>query len=112
MSIVNFNAATLILAENYILDKADWQIQPQDRIALVGRNGAGKSTLLRLLQGDLILDSGQKQQLSGLRIAGLTQEVPITGDESVYHFLVKNLGEVGEVLARFYELSQHGDMDQ
>lgn len=112
MSIVSLNGATLILAGNYILDKADWQIQPQDRIALVGRNGAGKSTLLNLLQGDLVLDSGQIQQLSGLRIAGLTQEVPISGDESVYHFLVKSLGEVGEVLAQFYVLSQHGDMEQ
>lgn len=112
MSIVSLNGATLILAGNYILDQADWQIQPQDRIALVGRNGAGKSTLLKLLQGDLVLDSGQIQQLSGLRIAGLTQEVPISGDETVYHFLVKSLGEVGEVLSQFYVLSQHGDMDE
>lgn len=112
MSIVSLNGATLILANNRILDQADWQIQPQDRIALVGRNGAGKSTLLKLLQGELVLDSGQFQQLSGLKIAGLTQEVPITGDESVYHFLVKSLGKVGDVLAQFHVLSQQGDMDK
>ncbi|KTD43714.1 ATP-binding cassette domain-containing protein [Legionella quateirensis] len=112
MSILSLNGATLIIAGNRILDQADLQIQPQDRIALVGRNGAGKSTLLKLLQGDLVLDSGQMHQLSGLRIAGLIQEVPITGDESVYHFLVKSLGEVGEVLTRFNELSQQDDMDK
>ncbi|MBL7479463.1 ATP-binding cassette domain-containing protein [Legionella bononiensis] len=112
MSIISLNGATLIIAGNRILDQADLQIQPQDRIALVGRNGAGKSTLLKLLQGDLVLDSGQMHQLSGLRIAGLIQEVPITGDESVYHFLVKSLGEVGEVLTRFHELSQQDDMDK
>lgn len=112
MSIVSLHGATLIIANNRILDKVDWQIQPQDRIALVGRNGAGKSSLLRLLQGELVLDSGQMQQLSGLRISGLTQEVPITGEESVYHFLVKSLGEVGEVLARFNELSSQDDMDK
>nr|MBA2650811.1 ATP-binding cassette domain-containing protein [Tatlockia sp.] len=79
---------------------------PQDRIALVGRNGAGKSSLLRLLQGELVPDSGQIQQLNGLRVAGLTQEVPLTvNQESVYHFLVKSLGEVGEVLAEFNQLS-------
>ena len=112
MSMISLNGATLILAGNRILDQADLQIQPQDRIALVGRNGAGKSTLLKLLQGDLVLDSGQMHQLSGLRIAGLIQEVPITGHESVYHFLVKSLGEVGEVLTRFHELSQQDDMDK
>jgi ATP-binding cassette subfamily F protein uup len=112
MSIFSLNGVTLILAGNRLLDQADWQIQPQDRIALVGRNGAGKSTLLKLLQGDMVPDSGQIHQLSGLRIAGLTQEVPITEKESVYHFLVKSLGKVGEVLAQFNELSQQKDMDK
>jgi ATP-binding cassette subfamily F protein uup len=112
MSLITLNNATLILAGNYILNKADWQIQPQDRIALVGRNGAGKSTLLKLLQGELVLDSGQIQQRSGLGIAGLTQEVPVTHDETVYRVLVSKLGKVGEVLAHFYELTNEGDMDQ
>lgn len=112
MSIISLHNVSLNIAGNQLLDKADWQIQPQERIALVGRNGAGKSTLLKLLQGDLTPDSGQLNQLSGLRVAGLTQEVPVTGDESVYHFLVKSLGEVGEVLAQFHVLSQQEDMDK
>lgn len=112
MSIISLHGVSLNIAGNQLLDDADWQIQPHDRIALVGRNGAGKSTLLKLLQGELTPDSGQINQLSGLRVAGLTQEVPITGEESVYHFLVKSLGEVGEVLSRFNELSQLGDMEK
>ena len=112
MSIFSLHGATLILANNYILDKADLQIQPNERLALVGRNGAGKSTLLRLLQGEFTLDAGKMQQLSGLCITGLTQEVPVSANESVYHFLVKGLGEKGEVLAQFQEASLHGDMDK
>lgn len=112
MSILSLHEVSLNIAGNQLLDKADWQVQPQDRIALVGRNGAGKSTLLKLIQGELIQDSGQINKLSGLNIAGLTQEVPITEDDSVYHFLVKSLGEVGEVLSLFNELSQLGDLDK
>ncbi|WP_131780299.1 ATP-binding cassette domain-containing protein [Legionella bozemanae] len=112
MSIISLHGVSLNIAGNQLLDNADWQIQPHDRIALVGRNGAGKSTLLKLLLGDLVPDSGQINQLSGLRVAGLTQEVPITEEESVYHFLVKSLGEVGEILSRFNELSQLGDTDK
>ncbi|MFO2978617.1 ATP-binding cassette domain-containing protein [Legionella pneumophila] len=112
MSIVSLNGASLILAGNCILDRADLQIQPQDRIALVGRNGAGKSTLLKILQGELVLDSGQIQRSSGLRISGLVQEVPGAEGESVYHFLVKSLGETGEVLSQFHEFTQQGDMDK
>ncbi|MFC3908137.1 ATP-binding cassette domain-containing protein [Legionella dresdenensis] len=110
MSIITLNNVTLNVAGNRLLDEADWQIQPKDRIALVGRNGAGKSSLLNLLQGKLVADSGQINKLSGLKIAGLMQEVPVNEEnESVYHFLVKGLGEAGEVLAEFQQLSQTGD---
>ncbi|MBA2709448.1 MAG: ATP-binding cassette domain-containing protein [Tatlockia sp.] len=110
MSIISLQNLSLNLAGNCLLDKVSWQIQPQDRIALVGRNGAGKSTLLRLLQGELVPDSGQVQSINGLKIAGLMQEVPLDANkESVYHFLVKSLGETGEVMSRFHQLSQEGD---
>jgi len=109
MSIVTLNNVTLNVAGNRLLDGADWQIQPKDRIALVGRNGAGKSSLLRLLEGKLVPDGGQVNRLNGLRIAGLTQEVPVSADENVYHFLVKGLGETGELLAEFQRLSFSGD---
>ncbi len=113
MSILSLSGVTLILAGNRILDSADWQIQPHERIALVGRNGAGKSTLLKLLQGEMVPDSGHIHKLSGLRIAGLTQDVPINDeDEQVYHFLVKSLGDAGEVLAQFYRLTHGDDMDE
>ncbi len=112
MSILSLHNVNLIVAGNRILDEASWQIQPQDRIALVGRNGAGKSTLLNLLHGKIVQDSGHIHQRSGLRVAGLMQDVPVSENETVYHFLVKSLGEVGEVLANFYRLSHSGDMDK
>ena len=112
MSILSFNGVSLNLANNCILDKADLQIQAQDRIALVGRNGAGKSTLLKLIQGDILPDGGKIQQLNGLRVAGLAQDVPISEKETVYHFLVKGLGNVGEALAQFRLASNGDDLDK
>ena len=79
---------------------------------MVGRNGAGKSTLLKLLQGEIVQDSGQIHQINGLRVAGLTQDVPISSNETVYHFLVKGLGKVGEILSQYHQAVANGDLDK
>lgn len=112
MSILSFHSVSLIVSGNFLLDEADLHIQPQDRIALVGRNGAGKSSLLKLLQGDLVADKGQINKVNGLRIAGLSQEVPFSPQDSVYNVLVHSLGERGRVISEFQQLSQQGDMDK
>src|SRR3990167_10364055 len=112
MSILSLNQVSLRWAEHCILDGVNFQIEAKDKIALVGRNGAGKSTLLKLLQGDVIPDKGQIHQQSGLRVAGLTQDVPVSKHETVYHFLVKGLGAVGETLAQFHEFANHGCLEK
>jgi len=101
VSLLSLHGVSLSLANHCILDNVDWQLHPQDKVALVGRNGAGKSTFLKLLQNDIVADKGKIDKLNGLRIASLSQDVPITGDETVYHFLVKGLGETGEILTRY-----------
>src|SRR3990167_8740055 len=112
MSILSLNNICLNMANNVILDHVDWHIQPKDKIALVGRNGAGKSTLMNLLQGELTPDSGHIQKENGLRIAGLTQDVPISRHETMYHFFVKQLGPIGEILATYREASIQKEIDR
>lgn len=112
MSILSLQDVSLTLAGVCILDHVDWSIESRERLALVGRNGAGKSTLLKLLQGEVVQDAGFIHQSNGLRVAGLTQEVPHSQDETVYHFLVQSLGEVGELLSEWRTASIHENLDE
>lgn len=100
-SILSLQKASLELAKKPILEAVDWHIQARDHIALVGRNGAGKSTLLRVMQKELTLDAGVLQNASNLTMASLTQDIPIVAEETVFHFLVKRLGEIGELLFQY-----------
>ncbi|MFN8588388.1 MAG: ATP-binding cassette domain-containing protein [Candidatus Eisenbacteria bacterium] len=76
MALISLSEVSLAFAGPPLLDRASLQIEPGERIGLLGRNGAGKSSLLRVLDGSLAPDSGEVVRQSGVRVAGLQQDVP------------------------------------
>ena len=58
------------------MDQVELQIEPGERVCLLGRNGEGKSTLLRLIRGEIEPDEGQVIRQQGLRVSFLPQVVP------------------------------------
>ena len=43
-----------------LLEGADLNVEPGDRLCVVGRNGSGKSTLMRIAAGLVEPDSGER----------------------------------------------------
>jgi ATP-binding cassette subfamily F protein 3 len=56
-----------------VLDGLDFRIDPEDRIALLGRNGNGKSTLARLLAGKLPPMAGELRRAPKLAVGYFAQ---------------------------------------
>ena len=76
MPLLSLRAVSLSFGGPRLLDQVDFQVEPGERLCLLGRNGEGKSTLLRLIAGEIEPDEGTIIRQQGLRIARLAQDVP------------------------------------
>jgi ATP-binding cassette subfamily F protein uup len=60
-----------------LLDGVSCQIEPKQRIGLLGRNGAGKTTFMRILSGEVQPDAGEVTFAPGTKMSLLPQDVPV-----------------------------------
>lgn len=71
--LLTFEKVSFAYTENKILDGIDFQLNTQNRIALLGKNGAGKSTFIKLLAGELLPNAGNVISNKGLKIGYFAQ---------------------------------------
>ncbi|MFO6421754.1 ABC-F family ATP-binding cassette domain-containing protein [Hylemonella sp. W303a] len=82
MSDITLINAALAFGHAPLLDRANFSLEPDERVGLIGRNGTGKSSLLKVLAGLEKLDDGELQLRQGLRLAYVPQE-PVFAENSV-----------------------------
>ena len=105
MPLVTLQNITLSFGGPPILKDVGLQIEPGERVCLIGRNGEGKSSLMRLIVGDLEPDGGTVMRQRGLRIAHIAQDVALDIQGSVFDVVAGGLGEARELLKRYHEIS-------
>ncbi len=76
MALITLNQIGITFGDPPLLDSIDLQIQPNERICLLGRNGAGKSTLMKIITREMAPDSGEVSYQKNTRVALLGQDVP------------------------------------
>jgi ATP-binding cassette subfamily F protein uup len=102
MALVSLRDITINFTGTVLLDKVSMQIEPGERVCLLGRNGEGKSTLLSIIEGVTSPDAGSVDYARGTKVAMLPQEVPLELAGTVYDIAAQGLGEVGGHLAAYH----------
>lgn len=98
------------VGERVLLDHQDLQIQPGERVCLVGRNGSGKSSLLSIIQGSRRPDGGDLLMPSEWRVASMEQNLKSLDTElSVRECVAEGLASLGRDLQRWQALSESGE---
>jgi ATP-binding cassette subfamily F protein uup len=102
---LKLTGACLAFGHVALLDHADFQLDPGERVALIGRNGSGKSSLLAALAGQAHLDDGEVWTEPGLRLGYVPQEPPFAAEMTVFEAVVAGMGETSRLLAAYHEVS-------
>ncbi|MCX8844540.1 ABC transporter ATP-binding protein [Vibrio parahaemolyticus] len=104
MALLTIHNAQLAFGDHPLLDRAEFALQENERVCLVGRNGAGKSTLMKVLAGDILLDDGKIQITQDVAVSRLEQDPPRNQEGAVYEYVSGGLAEIGEQLKIYHDL--------
>ena len=105
MPIISLNNIELSFGAEPLLYKASLQIEQGERVCLIGRNGEGKSSLMKVIEGKLQPDNGEIVRNQGVKIAKLSQDVPWDIQGNVFDVVSQGLGELGEMLRQYSDIS-------
>lgn len=88
-ALINLEKIYLSFGSEPLLDEVAFNIQPGERVCLIGRNGAGKSSFLKVIDNSIEADSGKIHRQSGLNVARLEQELPQEEHLTVYEVIAQ-----------------------
>ncbi|HTH38626.1 MAG TPA: ABC-F family ATP-binding cassette domain-containing protein, partial [Pyrinomonadaceae bacterium] len=96
---------------NEILKGVSFQVNPGEKVGLVGRNGAGKTTVFRLVTGEEGVDSGDVISMKGLRLGLLGQHVDFAPGETVHTAALSAFQEIHDIEAEMRSLEKQMETD-
>lgn len=110
MPLVKITNLHLHYGEQVIFDDVALQLDPGDRLCIIGRNGVGKSTLLKVMSGVAHPDEGSIWSAPTTVMATLAQDLPETRDISIFQFVAGGLAGILDDLKRFDAAVKNEDL--
>jgi ATP-binding cassette subfamily F protein 3 len=94
-----------------ILRGVSFQVNPGEKVGLVGRNGAGKTTVFRLITGQEAPDSGDVFKANNLNLGLLDQHVDFGTAETVHTAALSAFKEIHDIEADMRALEKTMETD-
>jgi ATP-binding cassette, subfamily F, member 3 len=94
---ISVNGLTVEFSARTLFKDVSFVINPNDKIALMGKNGAGKSTMMKIIAGVQKPNRGSIQCSADTKIAYLPQHLLTSDDATVFEETSKAFGEVLEM---------------
>ena len=94
MGLIEFDNFSLSFGDKVLFDKANFFVNKNDKMGIVGVNGAGKSTLLKMLNGEVLYDKGELNINPNIKIGYLDQHALIDSEKTIMDYLKESYSEV------------------
>ncbi|MFP3870465.1 MAG: ABC-F family ATP-binding cassette domain-containing protein [Syntrophobacteria bacterium] len=108
---LSFSHVSKFYGKQNVLVDCSFQVNPGERVGLIGANGTGKSTVLRLIMGLEHPDQGQVSAPGHLSPGYLPQDVLQFHGKSVLHQVMDVASDVLAIEQKLSDLTSHMDRD-
>lgn len=105
MALVSLQEISLAFGGPLLFDRMNLQLEPGERVAMLGRNGVGKTTIMKVIAGQVKVDSGEVVFQRGIRVTHLPQEVPTDITGNVFDLVLSGLGDRVKLLSDYHHVN-------
>lgn len=109
MPLIRLKNVSIAYGTHALLKNSDFQLDPGEKVGLLGRNGEGKSTLMKIIAGSVHADSGEVWRQPELKLAWLEQSPELNGEDTIYDAVAGGLGELGSWISQYHHLLETMD---
>jgi ATP-binding cassette subfamily F protein 3 len=104
MPLLRVDRLAVVYGATEVLRDLSFQVEPRQRLGIVGANGSGKSSLLKSISGELIPTTGSLTLAPRARTAYLAQEIEASPHESVYEDALHSRADIMGLRSRLTAL--------
>jgi ATPase subunit of ABC transporter with duplicated ATPase domains len=103
---ISFSKVSKQYGKQVLFVDASFQLNPGEKIGLVGPNGSGKTTLFRMISGEEVPDEGDVSVPKKLTVGYFRQDVEEMSGRSVLDEAIAGSGRVGNLHHELEQLQQ------